>query len=191
MRSRKASPPSGPPMVSARRSRSKAVGLGGLEQPVRRSQPAAHRREIGEAVFLVRQQCPRPTTVSPALARRAATPCATSTAVAPPSPTLPPLTRENDPRTEISHGRQLHAKILEILAENRILTLATLRPDGWPQATTVGDANRGLTISFMTGKDTQKAKNLARDNRVSLTVDHDTQDRWRSPACRWPRAPFR
>lgn len=68
----------------------------------------------------------------------------------------------------------LHAKILKLLDEHRILTLATLRPDGWPQATTVGYVSQGLTLWFMTGKDTQKARNLARDNRVSLTVDHDT-----------------
>jgi nitroimidazol reductase NimA-like FMN-containing flavoprotein (pyridoxamine 5'-phosphate oxidase superfamily) len=70
----------------------------------------------------------------------------------------------------------LRTKILELLDEHRILTLATLRADGWPQATTVGYVSRGLTLWFMTGKDTQKAKNLARDNRVSLTIDHDTSD---------------
>jgi general stress protein 26 len=67
-------------------------------------------------------------------------------------------------------------KVLELLDQHRILTLATLRADGWPQATTVGYVSRGLTIWFMTGKDAQKAKNLARDSRVSLTIDHDTSD---------------
>ena len=28
--------------------------------------------------------------------------------------------------------------ILALLDQHRIMTLATLRPDGWPQATTVG-----------------------------------------------------
>jgi nitroimidazol reductase NimA-like FMN-containing flavoprotein (pyridoxamine 5'-phosphate oxidase superfamily) len=54
------------------------------------------------------------------------------------------------------------------------MTLATLRPDGWPQATTVGYGNDGLTIYFLCGPDSQKARNLARDNRVSLTIDDDT-----------------
>ncbi|CAG0977316.1 MAG: pyridoxamine 5'-phosphate oxidase family protein [Rhizobiaceae bacterium] len=67
----------------------------------------------------------------------------------------------------------LHDKILDILDRHRILTIATVRPDGWPQATTVGYVSRGLTLFFMTGPETQKAKNIARDNRVSLTVDHD------------------
>jgi len=53
------------------------------------------------------------------------------------------------------------------------MTVATLRPDGWPQATTVGYANDGLTIYFLCGLDSQKAANLARDDRLSLTIDDD------------------
>lgn len=64
-------------------------------------------------------------------------------------------------------------QILQILDEHRIMSLATLRPDGWPQATTVGYVNDGLTLYFMCGSESQKAHNLARDNRVSLTIDHD------------------
>src|SRR6185437_11542999 len=70
----------------------------------------------------------------------------------------------------------LRAKIIALLDEHRILSLATLRPDGWPQATTVGYVNDGLAIYFMCGRDSQKAKNLARDDRVSLTIDRDTTD---------------
>ena len=65
-------------------------------------------------------------------------------------------------------------KILALLDQHRIMTIATLRPDGWPQATTVGNANKGLTLYFLCGPDSQKAANLARDDRVSLTIDHDT-----------------
>jgi nitroimidazol reductase NimA-like FMN-containing flavoprotein (pyridoxamine 5'-phosphate oxidase superfamily) len=64
-------------------------------------------------------------------------------------------------------------KILSLLDQHRIMTLATLRPDGWPQATTVGYVNDGLTIYFLCGLDSQKTANIARDNRVSLTIDHD------------------
>jgi nitroimidazol reductase NimA-like FMN-containing flavoprotein (pyridoxamine 5'-phosphate oxidase superfamily) len=70
----------------------------------------------------------------------------------------------------------LKSKILALLDEHRIMTLATLRPDGWPQATTVGYVSEGLTIYFLCGLDSQKANNLARDSRVSLTIDHDTSD---------------
>lgn len=68
----------------------------------------------------------------------------------------------------------IKAKILTILDKHRIMTVATLRPDGWPQATTVGYVNEGLTLYFLCGLDSQKAKNLALDNRLSLTIDHDT-----------------
>jgi nitroimidazol reductase NimA-like FMN-containing flavoprotein (pyridoxamine 5'-phosphate oxidase superfamily) len=67
-------------------------------------------------------------------------------------------------------------KILALLDQHRIMTVATLRPDGWPQATTVGYVNDGLTLYFLCGLDSQKAKNLARDDRLSLTIDHDTSD---------------
>ena len=68
----------------------------------------------------------------------------------------------------------IRGKILTILDKHRIMTVATLRPDGWPQATTVGYVNEGLTLYFLCGLDSQKAKNLALDNRLSLTIDHDT-----------------
>lgn len=67
-------------------------------------------------------------------------------------------------------------KILDLLDRHRIMTIATLRPDGWPQATTVGYVSEGLTLWFLCGLDSQKARNLARDDRVSLTIDHDTPD---------------
>jgi nitroimidazol reductase NimA-like FMN-containing flavoprotein (pyridoxamine 5'-phosphate oxidase superfamily) len=65
-------------------------------------------------------------------------------------------------------------KILALLNQHRNMSIATLRPDGWPQATTVGYANEGLTLYFLCAPASQKAANLARDNRVSLTIDHDT-----------------
>ena len=67
-------------------------------------------------------------------------------------------------------------QILALLDQHRIMTIATLRPDGWPQATTVGYVNEGLTLYFLCGLDSQKAANLARDDRVSLAIDHDTPD---------------
>lgn len=70
----------------------------------------------------------------------------------------------------------LRKQILQLLDEHRIMTLATVRPDGWPQATTVGYVNEGLTLYFLCGLQSQKAMNLAKDDRVSLTIDHDTPD---------------
>lgn len=70
----------------------------------------------------------------------------------------------------------LEAKILQVLDERRDMTVATLRPDGWPQATTVGFAHEGLTIYFLCGRDSQKAANLAQDSRVSAAIDGETDN---------------
>jgi len=71
---------------------------------------------------------------------------------------------------------EIRRRILTLLDQHRIMTVATLRSDGWPQATTVGYVNEGLTLYFLCGLDSQKAKNLSIDNRISLTIDHDTAD---------------
>ena len=77
---------------------------------------------------------------------------------------------------KIATQKKIREEILTLLDLHRIMTVATLRPDGWPQATTVGYVNEGLTLYFLCGLDSQKAKNLAIDNRISLTIDHDTAD---------------
>ncbi|MGE8451755.1 MAG: pyridoxamine 5'-phosphate oxidase family protein [Pseudomonadales bacterium] len=71
---------------------------------------------------------------------------------------------------------EIRKKILVLLEQHRIMTIATIRPDGWPQATTVGYVSKGLTLYFLCGLESQKATNLAHDDRVSLTIDHDTSD---------------
>ena len=82
--------------------------------------------------------------------------------------------------------KALQSKILDLLDQHRIMTVATNRPDGWPQATTVGYVNDGLTLYCLCAPQSQKAQNcapqsqkaqnLARDDRISLTVDHDISD---------------
>jgi PPOX class probable F420-dependent enzyme len=71
---------------------------------------------------------------------------------------------------------ELRRKILDILARHNNVTIATLRPDGYPQATTVGYASDGLTIYFGCAPQSQKAQNLARDPRVSAAIDEDHQN---------------
>jgi nitroimidazol reductase NimA-like FMN-containing flavoprotein (pyridoxamine 5'-phosphate oxidase superfamily) len=68
----------------------------------------------------------------------------------------------------------MRQKILRLLDQNRIMTIATVRPDGWPQATTVGYSFEGLTLYFLCGTTSQKALNLAHDDRVSITIGHDS-----------------
>ena len=72
--------------------------------------------------------------------------------------------------------QELRRKIADLLDRHRLMSIATNRPDGWPQATTVGYANDGLTLYFLCGRQSQKARNIARDSRVSLTIDHDVPE---------------
>lgn len=65
----------------------------------------------------------------------------------------------------------LKPDIIAILDAGQDLTLATVRPDGWPQATTVSYASEGLDIYVGTDAHAQKAQNIAHDDRVSVTVD--------------------
>jgi nitroimidazol reductase NimA-like FMN-containing flavoprotein (pyridoxamine 5'-phosphate oxidase superfamily) len=60
-----------------------------------------------------------------------------------------------------------------ILNENRIMTIATVRPDGWPQTTVVGYANEGWRLYFLIYRTSQKFANIAHDNRVSISVGRE------------------
>ena len=59
---------------------------------------------------------------------------------------------------------------LQILSQNRIMNIATVRPDGWPQSTIVGYANEGWRLYFLIYRTSQKFQNLQHDNRVSISV---------------------
>jgi nitroimidazol reductase NimA-like FMN-containing flavoprotein (pyridoxamine 5'-phosphate oxidase superfamily) len=60
-----------------------------------------------------------------------------------------------------------------ILDSHRIMTVATVRPDGWPQATIVGYANEGLALYFLIYRDSQKFANIAADGRVAIAVGQE------------------
>jgi nitroimidazol reductase NimA-like FMN-containing flavoprotein (pyridoxamine 5'-phosphate oxidase superfamily) len=64
----------------------------------------------------------------------------------------------------------LRQEILSILAGARDMTIATVREDGYPQATTVSYANDGLSIFFGASALSQKAQNIARRDKVSLAI---------------------
>jgi len=61
-------------------------------------------------------------------------------------------------------------EIVSILDKANDLTIATVREDGYPQATTVSFVNDSLVIYFGCSAESQKAKNIARSAKVSLTV---------------------
>ena len=65
----------------------------------------------------------------------------------------------------------LKQEIISILDDANDMTIATVREDRYPQATTVSYVNDDLKIFFGCAAESQKAKNLARNNKVSLTVN--------------------
>lgn len=67
----------------------------------------------------------------------------------------------------------LKPTILDILAENRFMVVATVRPDGWPQATVVGYAQDDLKLYFAVSRESQKLANIAREPRVSIALGHE------------------
>lgn len=70
----------------------------------------------------------------------------------------------------------MEQKAVKILDQYRLMTIATLRADGWPQATMVNYANEGLLLYFIISRQSQKFANIARDSRVSIVVGRDFDD---------------
>jgi hypothetical protein len=64
----------------------------------------------------------------------------------------------------------LREEILSILERAGEMTIATIRSDGYPQATTVNYVSDGLIIYFGCAAESQKARNIACNDRVSLTI---------------------
>ena len=67
-------------------------------------------------------------------------------------------------------------KAVGILDRYRLMTIATLRADGWPQATMVNYANEGLLLYFIISRQSQKYANIERDSRVSIVIGRDFDD---------------
>lgn len=67
-------------------------------------------------------------------------------------------------------------KAIQILEENRLMAIATIRADGWPQTTMVGYANEDILLYFVISRTSQKFANIERDNRVSMVIGRDFHD---------------
>jgi hypothetical protein len=63
--------------------------------------------------------------------------------------------------------------VLELLDSHRVMTLATNRADGWPQATMVGYVNDGFLVYCWAARNAQKCANIRRDSRVSAAIGSD------------------
>lgn len=61
-------------------------------------------------------------------------------------------------------------QVLNILGSVHDMALATVRPDGYPQTTTVSYAHDGLTLYIGIGLDGQKAHNIRQNNKVSAAI---------------------
>ncbi len=70
----------------------------------------------------------------------------------------------------------MEQKAVDILNHHRLMAIATLRADGWPQSTMVSYANEGLLLYFIVSRASQKYANVMRDSRVSIVVGHDFED---------------
>ena len=70
----------------------------------------------------------------------------------------------------------LKAIILNLLSHHNIMTLATVRSDGFPQATTVYYVNDGLTLYFATDPSSQKAGSIKLSNKVSVAIAGETEN---------------
>ncbi len=73
----------------------------------------------------------------------------------------------------------LPAQIRAFLADHTTLTLATVGPDGEPQAADLYYAETDdLILYFVSATDSRHAANVARDPRVAVTI-HATSAHWR------------
>lgn len=68
-------------------------------------------------------------------------------------------------------SRDTNEQIESIINDVDDLTIATIRDDGYPQATTVSYVNDGVTIYFGTTTNSQKAKNISRNDKISATIN--------------------
>ena len=74
---------------------------------------------------------------------------------------------------------EIRQQIIGVMNSHKVMTVATIRPDGYPQATTVNYVNEGLALYFVCDKNSQKVSNLKQNRKVSLTIDHLEGD-WRT-----------
>ena len=84
--------------------------------------------------------------------------------------------------------REFKKQIIDLLNEHRIMTIATNRPDGWPQATVVGYCNDGMVIYCLISRDSQKYANIMRDGHRGHRPGRDRARR-ADPAASLPRIP--
>ncbi len=90
---------------------------------------------------------------------------------------LNPVTQNSDLVQEVAMDPKMKQAVLAVLEGAQDMTVATLDEHGAPEASTVSFVSSGTAIYFGCGPDSRKARNLARDPRISVTVN--------LPYCDW------
>jgi nitroimidazol reductase NimA-like FMN-containing flavoprotein (pyridoxamine 5'-phosphate oxidase superfamily) len=70
----------------------------------------------------------------------------------------------------------MQQQAISTMERHRVMAIATLRADGWPQTTMVGYVNDGLELYFLISRSSQKFLNLGADDRVSIAIGSDGTD---------------
>ena len=75
--------------------------------------------------------------------------------------------------TDSASASAASARVADILVENHLLSVATLREDGWPQVTTANDLADSLAFYFLVARCSQKLANVMRDwPRLISLIDY-------------------
>ena len=70
----------------------------------------------------------------------------------------------------------MQTKAISILDRHGVMALATVRPDGWPQATMVSYVNDEFTLYFLISRTSQKFRNIDADDRVSIAIGTEASE---------------
>lgn len=62
------------------------------------------------------------------------------------------------------------AAVADFLDRHDLMSVATIRSDGWPQVTSVGFLARWPAIYFVVARESQKFQNMIRDPRISICI---------------------
>ena len=97
---------------------------------------------------------------------------------------MAPSTHTTSIAQEAVGGMDPRALCLEILDENRVMSIGTIRNDGWPHVTMVNYLRLGHALYFVISRDSQKFANIDRDPRVSIALGGNQNARGLSIAAR-------
>lgn len=97
---------------------------------------------------------------------------------------MAPSRQSTSTGSEAVGGPDPRALCLEILDENRVMAIGTIRGDGWPHVTLVNYLRLGHALYFVVSRESQKFANIERDPRVSIALGGNQNPRGLSIAAR-------